>query len=90
MRKPKDNRKGYEDNSPVNHVKMIKGNFLLIHGSADDNVHMQNSMEMAKAMVAANIPFDFMLYPNKNHGIAGGFTRYHIFNKIFKFVKENL
>ncbi len=89
MRKPKDNKKGYEDNSPVNHVKKIKGNFLLVHGSADDNVHLQNSMEMAKAMVNANIPFDFMIYPNKNHGIAGGFTRYHLFSKMLKFVKEN-
>lgn len=90
MRKPKDNKKGYEDNSPVNHVSKIKGHFLLIHGSADDNVHVQNSMEMAKALVSNNIPFDFMIYPNKNHGIAGGFTRYHIFNKMLKFVKENL
>jgi dipeptidyl-peptidase-4 len=90
MRKPKDNKKGYEDNSPVNHVTKIKGNFLLIHGSADDNVHVQNSMEMARALVSNNIPFDFMIYPNKNHGIAGGFTRYHIFNKMLKFVKENL
>lgn len=90
MRKPKDNKKGYEDNSPVNHVTKIKGNFLLIHGSADDNVHVQNSMEMARALVSNNIPFDFMIYPNKNHGIAGGFTRYHIFSKMLKFVKENL
>lgn len=90
MRKPKDNKKGYEDNSPVNHVKLIKGKYLLIHGSADDNVHVQNSMEMAKALVANNIPFDFMIYPNKNHGISGGYTRYHIFSKILKFVKENL
>jgi dipeptidyl-peptidase-4 len=90
MRKPKDNKNGYEENSPVNHVKLIKGKFLLIHGSADDNVHMQNSMEMARALVANNIPFDFMIYPNKNHGISGGFTRYHIFNKMLSFVKENL
>lgn len=90
MRKPKDNKKGYEDNSPVNHVKKIKGNFLLIHGATDDNVHLQNSMEMAKAMVSNNIPFDFMVYPNKNHGISGGVTRFHVFNKILKYVKENL
>lgn len=90
MRQPKDNKSGYEDNSPVNFVKLIKGNYLLIHGSADDNVHVQNSMEMAAALVKYNIPFDFMIYPNKNHGIAGGFTRYHIYNKILQFVKENL
>jgi len=90
MRKPQDNKSGYEDNSPVNFVQNIKGKYLLIHGSTDDNVHVQNSMEMAAAMVKHNIPFDFMIYPNKNHGISGGLTRVHIFSKILKFVKENL
>lgn len=90
MRKPQDNKSGYEDNSPINFVKLIKGNYLLIHGSADDNVHLQNSMEMAAALVKNNIPFDMMVYPNKNHGISGGFTRYHIYSKILNFVKEKL
>ncbi|MDI1355269.1 MAG: S9 family peptidase [bacterium] len=90
LRKPKDNVSGYEDNSPTNYVKNIKGKFLLIHGGADDNVHVQNSMELAAAMVKYNIPFDFMIYPNKNHGIAGGNTRLHIYTKMLKFVKENL
>ena len=90
MRKPADNKSGYEDNSPVNFTKKIKGKYLLIHGAADDNVHLQNSMEMADALVRNNIPFDLMIYPNKNHGISGGYTRFHIYNKIFKFVKENL
>jgi dipeptidyl-peptidase-4 len=90
MRQPKDNKSGYEDNSPVNFVKNIKGKYLIIHGSADDNVHVQNTMEMTAAMVKYNIPFDMMIYPNKNHGIAGGFTRYHIFSKMLSFVKENL
>jgi dipeptidyl-peptidase-4 len=90
LRQPKDNKSGYEDNSPTNFVKDIKGHFLLIHGSADDNVHMQNSMELANAMVKNNIPFDFMIYPNKNHGIYGGLTRLHIYTKMLKFVKENL
>lgn len=90
LRKPADNKSGYEDNSPVNFVKQIKGKFLLIHGSADDNVHYQNSMEMAKALVMHNIPFEFMTYPNKNHGIYGGNTRLHLFNKMLNFVKTNL
>ena len=90
MRKPEDNKAGYEENSPVNFTKNIKGNYLLIHGSADDNVHLQNSMEMAAALVKNNIPFDFMIYPNKNHGISGGSARLHIYSKILKFVKENL
>ena len=90
LRQPKDNPTGYEDNSPTNFVKNIRGKFLLIHGSADDNVHMQNSMELADALVKNNIPFDFMIYPNKNHGIYGGYTRLHIYSKMLKFVKENL
>jgi len=90
LRQPKDNKSGYEDNSPTNFVKNIKGSFLLVHGSGDDNVHLQNSMELAAAMVKNNIPFDFMVYPNKNHGISGGLTRLHIYSKMLKFVKENL
>lgn len=90
LRKPQDNKSGYEDNSPVNFTKKIKGNFLLVHGSADDNVHYQNAMELAAALVKNNIPFDFMTYPNKNHGIYGGYTRTHLYNKMLKFVKENL
>ena len=90
LRTPAENKSGYEDNSPTNFVKNIKGKFLLIHGSADDNVHMQNSMELADALVKNNIPFDFMIYPNKNHGIGGGLTRLHIYSKILKFVTENL
>ncbi|MCC6369524.1 MAG: S9 family peptidase [Bacteroidia bacterium] len=90
LRKPIDNKSGYEDNSPTNFVKKIKGKFLLIHGDADDNVHVQNSMELAAALVDSNIPFEFMVYPNKNHGIYGGYTRLHIYSKILKFVKENL
>ncbi len=90
MRKPQDNKSGYEDNSPVNYAKKLKGNFLLIHGSADDNVHYQNSMEFAKELIKYNKPFEFMTYPNKNHGISGGLTRLHIYSKIFNFVKEKL
>jgi dipeptidyl-peptidase 4 len=90
LRKPQDNKSGYEDNSPTNFVKLIKGNYLLIHGSGDDNVHVQNSMELASALVKNNIPFDFMIYPNKSHGISGGLTRLHIYSKMLKFIKENL
>jgi dipeptidyl-peptidase 4 len=90
MRTPQENPAGYDDNSPINFVKKIKGNYLLIHGSGDDNVHYQNSMEMTKELVKHNIPFDMMTYPDKNHGIYGGYTRLHLFTKILKFVRENL
>ena len=90
MRTPQENPKGYEDNSPINFVKNIRGNYLLIHGMADDNVHFQNAAEMAAALVEQNIPFEQAFYPNKNHGIYGGYTRVHLYNKMTKFILENL
>lgn len=90
MRTPQENAKGYDDNSPINHVSKLKGKYLLIHGSADDNVHYQNSMEMVNAMVAADKQFDLFIYPNKNHGIYGGNTRNHLFQMMFNYIKKNL
>ncbi|MBG39523.1 MAG: S9 family peptidase, partial [Cryomorphaceae bacterium] len=90
MRTPQENAKGYDDNSPINHVDKLKGNYLLIHGTADDNVHYQNTMEMVNAMVAANKQFDLFTYPNKNHGIYGGNTRNHLFQMMFDYILENL
>lgn len=90
LRTPQENPKGYDENSPINFTKDIKGKYLLIHGSADDNVHLQNSMEMTKELVKNNIPFEQFIYPNKNHGIYGGNTRLHLYTKMLKFVKENL
>lgn len=90
MRTPQENEKGYDDNSPINHVSKLKGNYLLIHGAADDNVHYQNTMEMVNAMVAANKQFDLFIYPNKNHGIYGGNTRNHLFQMMFEYILENL
>jgi dipeptidyl-peptidase-4 len=87
---PKDNAKGYDDNSPINFVEQLKGNYLLIHGSADDNVHFQNSVEMAASLQKANKQFDFMMYPDKNHGISGGNTRLHIYTLMTDFILEKL
>ena len=69
MRTPQENGENYDVNSPINHVEKLKGNYLLIHGTADDNVHYQNAVEMVNALVKANKQFDFFAYPNKNHGI---------------------
>lgn len=90
MRTPQENEGGYENNSPINFVKELKGNFLLIHGSADDNVHFQNTMDMITALVKANKQFDQFIYPNKNHGIYGGNTRLHLFTMMTNYLKENL
>ena len=90
MRKPQDNAAGYDDNSPVKFAKQLKGKLLIAHGLADDNVHVQNSMEMIDALIKANKQFDMQLYPNKNHGIYGGNTRYHLYKKMTDFILENL
>lgn len=90
MQTPSENPKGYDDNSPVNHADKLKGSFLLIHGSADDNVHYQNTMEFINALVAANKQFDLFIYPNKNHGIYGGNTRNHLYTMLLDFTLKNL
>ena len=90
MQTPQENASGYDDNSPINHVEKLKGKYLLIHGTADDNVHVQNTYEMTSALVRANKQFDLFVYPDKNHGIYGKNTRYHLYKKITNFVLENL
>lgn len=90
MRTPQENPSGYDDNSPINHVNKLKGNFLLVHGTADDNVHVQNSYEMVKALINANKQFEWMMYPDKNHGIYGGNTRLHLYQKMTDFIENNL
>lgn len=90
MQTPQDNASGYDDNSPVNHVGKLEGHYLLVHGSADDNVHVQNTMRMITALVAADKQFDLFIYPDKNHGIFGGNTRYHLYTKMTNFIMENL
>jgi len=71
-------------------VEKMKGNFLIVHGTGDDNVHVQNTFEMTQALVEKNVDFDMAIYTNKNHGIYGGFTRLHLFNKLLKFTVKNL
>ena len=90
MQTPQENPNGYDLNSPINHVDSLKGNFLLIHGSADDNVHVQNTYEMVDALIKSNKQFDLFIYPDKNHGIYGGTTRLHLFTKITNFINKKL
>jgi dipeptidyl-peptidase-4 len=90
MRTPQENAEGYDDNSPINHAEKLEDPLLLVHGSADDNVHYQNTMEMINALVDANKDFDLFIYPDRNHGIYGGTTRLHLFEKMTKFIEENL
>jgi dipeptidyl-peptidase-4 len=90
MQTPQENPDGYDMNSPINHTEKIKGKYLLIHGMADDNVHFQNTAEMIMSLTENNIPFDLMVYPNKNHGIYGGNTRLHLYRKMTDFILNNL
>ena len=90
MTTPQENPSGYDDNSPINHVDKLKGDFLLIHGTGDDNVHVQNTMRMVEALIQADKQFEWMLYPDKNHGIYGGNTRLHLYKKMTNFIERTL
>jgi dipeptidyl-peptidase 4 len=90
MRTPQENASGYDDNSPINHVNKLRGNYLIIHGTADDNVHFQNMVEMVTSLNKANKQYDMMFYPNKNHGIYGGNTRLHLYTRMTEFLIQNL
>ncbi len=90
MRTPQENESGYENGSPLNYAGSLEGKYLLIHGTADDNVHFQNSVEMVTSLTRANKHFDLFFYPDKNHSIRGGNARMHIYTKMTDFILENL
>jgi dipeptidyl-peptidase 4 len=90
LKTPQLNAAGYDDNSPITHAKKLKGNFLLIHGTGDDNVHYQNSIDFINALVKANCQFQSFAYPNRNHGIYGGNTRLHLYKMMTNFIEKNL
>ncbi|MDT0650554.1 S9 family peptidase [Autumnicola edwardsiae] len=90
MATPQENPSGYDDNSPINHVEKLEGDYLLIHGGGDDNVHLQNTMRMVEALIQANKQFDWAIYPDRDHGIYGGNTRLHLYTKMTDFIKNKL
>ncbi|MEL7220586.1 MAG: prolyl oligopeptidase family serine peptidase, partial [Bacteroidota bacterium] len=90
MRTVSENERGYLQNSPVYFADQLKGDYLLVHGMGDDNVHFQHTAEMANALVMANKQFDTYFYPNRNHGIYGGPTRLHLYTKMTSFLKDKL
>ena len=90
MMLPKENESGYDDNTPMMFAKNLKGKFLLVHGTADDNVHLQNSIELENALLKENKQFDMFFYPNKNHSLLGGTTRYNLYQKMTDFLLLNL
>ena len=90
MRTPQENPSGYDDNSPTTYAKLLKGKFLMIHGTADDNVHYQNALEFAEGLIQNKKQFEFMTYPDKNHGIYGGNTRPQLYQMMTDFLLKNL
>ena len=95
MQTPQENASGYDDNSPINFTDLLKGKFLLVHGSGDDNVHFQNTMRMVESLVGANKQFELFVYPDKNHGIYGqynrkGNVRLNLYKKMTTFIHQNL
>ncbi len=90
MRTPQENPDGYDQNSPLNFAEGFKGNFLICHGTADDNVHVQNTLEFTERLVQANKQFEMQLYTNRNHGIYGGNTTYHLYTRMTEFILKKL
>ncbi|MBK8621988.1 MAG: S9 family peptidase [Saprospiraceae bacterium] len=90
MRTVSENQAGYAENSPVYFADKLKGNYLLIHGMADDNVHFQHAVEMANALIKHKKQFDTYFYPNRNHGIYGENARIHLFTKMTNFIYDKI
>jgi dipeptidyl-peptidase-4 len=90
MGHPMENEDGYNEASAINHAKKLKAKLLLIHGSADDNVHLANTMQLAGALQCHRLDFDLMIYPRRKHGIDGTDARIHMYNKITDFILTNL
>jgi dipeptidyl-peptidase-4 len=91
MQTPQENASGYDDNSPINYADKLEGNYLIVHGSGDDNVHVQNTMRMVNALIEADKPFEQAIYPDRTHGIfRGKNTRLHLYKKMTSFIQENM
>jgi dipeptidyl-peptidase-4 len=90
LQTPQQNAAGYDDNSPITHVDKLKGNLLLIHGTGDDNVHYQNAVDLVDALIKADKQFETMYYPNRNHGISGGNTSWHLYSLMTDFIRRKL
>ena len=90
LKTPQENAAGYDDNSPVQYADKLNAKLLMIHGTGDDNVHVQNAIAMTDALIKANKQFETFYYPNRNHGIYGGNTRLHLYNQMTSFIERNL
>ncbi|GIV37651.1 MAG: peptidase S9 [Cyclobacteriaceae bacterium] len=90
MQRPQDNPSGYDDNSPLTYAHRLSGHFLLIHGTGDDNVHIQNSMALQDALIRAGKQFNSFFYPDDPHGIRGTRRRHHLYTLMTEFIIKHL
>ncbi len=90
MQTHEENPDGYEQNSPVNFADMLNGNFLLVHGLADDNVHFQHTAELSNRLIAENKQFNTMVYPNRSHSISGDNAKLHLYTLMTNFLRDKL
>ena len=91
MKLPKDNEEGYNASAPLNDLDgYTAGRLLLMHGDADDNVHMQNSVTLVRKLISAGKDFDYMVYPQKEHGITGSADRLFLYKKMSAFFDRQL
>jgi dipeptidyl-peptidase-4 len=90
MRTPGENPDGYKEGSPLNYADEVKGHYLVVAGTGDDNVHFQNTVEFVHALEKAEKPFSLMIFPDKNHGIYGGNTRHYLFTRLTDYIMNNL
>ncbi len=90
MQTEETNANGYAENSPVYFADQLQGDFLLVHGFADDNVHFQNTAELSKVLVDANKQFDTYIYINQAHSMAKGNARLHLYTKMTNFLDRSL
>jgi dipeptidyl-peptidase-4 len=90
MRTPQENAAGYDESAPLMYADSLRGSFLLVHGTGDDNVHVQNSERLVERLEAANKQFDMRIYPNKTHSIAGGTTRENLYGLFTSWLKAHL
>lgn len=90
LKTPQLNPSGYDDYSPITHALKLEDPFLIIHGTGDDNVHFQNTVELTDALIGGNRQFQISIYPNRSHGFSDPFSVYHLYTLMTRFVEENL
>jgi len=90
MRTPKENPQGYAETSPLRQAGKLQGKLLIVHGTADDNVHFQQTMDYVEELVQANKQFEMQVYKDRNHSIYGGNTRFHLYTRMAEFLFNNL